>query len=109
MSRNIVKLSGSIDCLIYFKVRSEKPYRWGVTANRIQELQQSRNTWFLVLLYESPNTGYLITSEEVDRYLSIWPLGNDGDYKVGPGSYLQINRPFRSFGEFVVSLLRSSK
>lgn len=38
LSRKIIELSGSINCLIYFKVRSSYPYRWGVTANRIREL-----------------------------------------------------------------------
>ena len=105
-SKNIIELSGSINCLIYFKVRSEEPYRWGVTANRINELKQSGKEWYLVLLYESPNTGYLITTEDVNHYsLSIWPIGSDGDYKVGPGSYLQLNRPFHSFSEFLNSLL----
>lgn len=90
MSRNIIELSGSINCLIYFKVRSEVPYRWGVTANRIEELKESGKKWVLVLLYESPDTGYFITTEDVNHYLSIWPLGGDGDYKVGPGGYLPI-------------------
>lgn len=105
ISRNIADLSGSIDCLVYFKVRSEQPYRWGVTANRINELKQSGRKWVLVLLYESPRTGYFITAKDVEHYLSIWPLGNDGDYKVGPGSYLKFNKPFCSFPEFLGSLL----
>ena len=106
MSNNIVDLSGSVNCLVYIKVRSEKPYRWGVTANRIGELRKSGKDWVIVLLYETPETGYLLTSNDVNRYLSIWPLGSDGDYKMGPGSYLQFNRPFRSFKEFIDSLLR---
>lgn len=109
MSRNIIELSGSINCLIYYKVRSEKPYRWGVTANRIDELKDSGMKWVLVLFYESPNTGYLIATGDVNRYLSIWPLGNDGDYKVGPGSYLKFNRSFYSFSEFINSLLSSCR
>ena len=106
ISDNIVDLSGSINCLAYIKVRSEKPYRWGVTANRIEELAQSGRHWVIVLLCGAHQAGYLLTSNDVNRYLSIWPLGSDGDYKVGPGSYLQFNRPFRSFNEFVDSLLR---
>lgn len=105
MSRNIIELSGSMNCLIYFKLRSEKPYRWGVTANRIDKLKQSDMKWVLVLLYESPNAGYLITAEDVNHCLSIWPLGSDGDYKVGPGSYLESNKSFHSFSEFLNSLL----
>ena len=105
MSRNIVELSGSINCLIYFKVRSERPHRWGITANRIEELKESGKKWILVLLYESPDTGYFITPEDVNRYLSIWPLGSDGDYKVGPGRYLQFDKPLHSFAEFIDSLV----
>ena len=109
MSRNIIELSGSMNCLIYFKVRSEKLYRWGVTKNRIDELKQSDMKWFLVLLYESPNTGYLITARDLNRYLSIWPRGSDGDYKVAPGSSLQFNIPFHSFSEFLNSLTNNYK
>lgn len=104
---NILELSGSINCMIYFKIRSEEPYRWGVTANRITELGQTGKNWCLVLLYESPNNGYLISEKEVKSYLSIWPLGADGDYKVEPGSYLRHNRPFHSFTDFVDSLFHN--
>lgn len=108
MSTHIIELSGSINYLIYFKVRSEEPYSWGVTANRVAELNQSGRKWVLALLYESANTGYLITAEDVNRYKSIWSL-HQGDYKVGPGRRLRFNRPFRSFSEFVNSLLNSSR
>jgi len=115
MGRDIIELSGSMNCLIYFKVRSKKSYKsykWGVTANRIDELKQSDMKWVLVLLYESASTGYFITAEDVNRYLflSIWPRGRDGDYKVSTGSYLQFNKkPFQSFSEFLNSLVNSCK
>ena len=112
MGRNIIELSGSMNCLIYFKVRSKKSYKWGVTANRIDELKQSDMKWVLVLLYESASTGYFITAEDVNRYLSlsIWPLGRDGNYTVSTGSYLQFNKkPFQSFSEFLNSLVNSCK
>jgi len=107
ISRNIIEILGSLNCLVYFKVRSGEPLRWGVTVNRIEELNRSDKKWFIVLLYESPETGYLLSSDDVNRYRSIWALGRDGDYKVGPGSYLQFNRPFNSFAEFVVRLINS--
>ena len=100
-SRNIVELSGSVDCLLYFKIRSEEPPRWGVTANRINELEQSRRKWFLVLLFSSPHNGYFITAEEVMRYLAIWPRGNDGDFKVQPGPCLEFSTEFPSFSKFL--------
>jgi len=103
-SRNILEITGSINCLIYYKVRSAEPCRWGVTANRLRELDRAGRRWFLVLLYVLPYTGYLISAEDVKRYLPIWPLGADGDYKVGTGSYLQFNRPFSSFSQLINSL-----
>jgi hypothetical protein len=115
MSGNIIELSRSINCLIYFKVISKKSYnsyKWGVTANRIDELKQSDMKWVLVLLYESASTGYFITAEDVNRYLSlsIWPLGKDGDYKVATGSYLQFNKkPFQLFSEFLNFLVNNCK
>jgi hypothetical protein len=109
MSNNIVELSGSVNCLVYIKVRSEEPYRWGVTTNRIDELRQSGKNWVIVLLYETTETGYLLTPNDVNRYLSIWPLGSDGDYKVATGSYLRFNRPFHSFTEFLNRLRDSCR
>jgi hypothetical protein len=106
---NIIELNGAVDCLIYYKVRSDEPYRWGVTKNRIDELNSSGKPWFVVLLYESSNTGYLIPASDVSRYLSIWPLGSDGDYKVAIGSYLKFNKPFSSFSEFVHLLMSLCK
>jgi hypothetical protein len=104
-SRHLVELSGSINCLVYIHVSSKKTYHWGVTANRIEEFRQSGKGWIIVLLYETPETGYFLTSNDVNRYLSIWALARDGDYKVQPGSYLQFNKPFNSFSEFIDSLL----
>ena len=109
VSNNIIELSGTINCLIYFKVRSEHPYKWGVTSNRIDELEQSGKKWFLVLLHESPNKGYLMTAKEVGRYLSIWLIGSDGDCKVSTRSYLQFNSPFHSFSKFLGSLVNICK
>lgn len=106
-SNNILALSGSIGCLVYFKVRSDEPYRWGVTKNRIIELNQTGKKWVVVLLYESANTGYIIAGKEIKRYLSVWPLGADGDYKVAPGKYLQFSRHFNSFTEYYDLLKKS--
>ena len=104
-NNNILELSGKRNYLIYFKVRSQKPIRWGVTANRIKELNGSGKKWWLVLLFESPHTGYLLNSEDVDQYKRIWPLVKDGDYKVQPGSYLRFLEPFYTFSEFMKNLI----
>ena len=103
---NIVELSGSINCLVYFKVRSEKPYRWGVTKNRIDELMKSGKKWLLILLYESSTSGYLITSQDVYNYTSKskWSLGADGDYKVGSNIQSQASASFNTSSLFLKML-----
>lgn len=108
-TNNIIELLGRINCLLYFKIRSEAPHRWGVTKNRIEELQTSGKKWFIVLLFETPNSGYLLTPQHVKRYIneSLWPLGRDknkNEYKISTGKTLQYNEPFYTFGDFINSL-----
>lgn len=108
-TNNILELFGIISCLLYFKIRSEAPYRWGVTDNRIEELKASRTKWFVVLLYETPDNGYLLTPSDVRRYVkeNLWPLGrgnNKNEYKIGPTKTLQHNKPFHTFRDFIKSL-----
>jgi len=112
---NILEISGSMNCLVYLKVSSADP-RWGVTANRTDELHDSGKKWFLVLLQRSPQTGYFFAVEDVERSLSIpkgesgyWYRSKDGDYKVGAADTLQFSQPFRSFSEFLNSLLSSCR
>jgi len=105
----IIELSGQINCLLYLKIRSEKPHTWGITKGRIEELQASGKEWFTVLLFDKPDNGYLLTSQQVKRYLSeaLWPLGRDknkNEYKISPGKALQYNKPFYSFVDLINSL-----
>ena len=105
-TNNILELSGAGNCLLYFKIRSEAPYRWGVTNNRIEELKASRKKWFVVLLYETPHSGYLLTPSDVHRYVkeNLWPLGrgkNKNEYKIGPTKTLQYNEPFHTLRDFI--------
>jgi 5-methylcytosine-specific restriction endonuclease McrA len=111
---NIIELYGSINCLLYYKIRSEEPYRWGVTRNRIEELQNSGKRWFVLLLFETPDKGYLLTSQEVERYTkeNLWPLGrgkNKNEYKINTGKTLQYNEPFHTIGDFISSMKVAGK
>ncbi len=108
-TNSIVELSGRINCLLYFKIRSTEPYRWGITKTRIEELEDLHKKWFVVLLYESPESGYLLTNKDVKRYINenLWPLGGDknkNEYKIGPENTLKYNKPFQTFKEFLKSL-----
>jgi hypothetical protein len=106
---NIVELSGKIDCLLYLHIISTEPYRWGVTKTRIEELENLHKKWFVVLLYEKPENGFLLTDNDVRRYIyeNLWPLGrgrNGNEYKVQPGKTLKYNKPFKMFEEFITFL-----
>ena len=112
-TKNIIKLDGYLDCLLYFKIRSGKPYRWAATKSRIEELQASGKKWFIVLLFETPNNGYLLTSKDIERYIDegLWPMGRDkknkNEYKISRGKPLQNNHPFSTFEDFINSLINN--
>ena len=102
LSQNVFQISGDADVLIYVKGRAEEPYTWGVTANVITRLEQQEKKWFVVLLYESKNTGYFLPASDVLEYMqTTWPLGADGDYKPATGGYLRNHQPFFSFATFL--------
>src|SRR5437016_1999694 len=70
MSHNVWKVTGAVasrqvSCLLYVKGRAEAPYRWGVTANVVARLKGQTLSWNTVLLYESRDTGYFLTSGDV--------------------------------------------
>jgi len=109
---NIIELDGYLNCLLYFKIRSEKPYYWGATKSRIEELQASGKKWFIVLLFETPKNGYFLTSKDVERYINegLWPMGrgkNINEYKISTGKTLQYNHPFHTSDDFINSLINN--
>ena len=100
ISRQVFKIEGSKSGLIYVKSRSAEPFKWGVTANVISRLNNQDLPWFVILLFLSHETGYLLSSNDVDYYIKdVWPLAADGDYKPAVGSYLHRNNPFNSVKE----------
>jgi hypothetical protein len=104
--KNIVKFSGSINCLAYIKVCSGKKHSWGITENRIRKLEGSGEDWVVILLYETPNTGYLLSADDVDRGSSAWTVRKDGDYKVNPGN-IDFYKPFTSFQKLIDQLYQT--
>lgn len=105
VSRNVVDVGGRVDCLAYVKGRGEAPYRWGVTANVISRLRRQSRRWFVVLLYESADTGYFLTPKQVGHNIThVWPLGKDGDYKPSSGTYLAASTHFFSFKAFLAEV-----
>ncbi len=110
--KRIIELKGSLNCFIYFKIRSGKPYTWGITKSRIDNLQNSGENWFILLLFETPNNGYIIKPKEAKRYREegLWPMGhgkNKNEYKIGPGTRLQYSHLFNNSEDFLSHILNN--
>lgn len=102
LSNNIIELRGLISLFLYIKVRSTEPYTWGITKSRLEEFERQNKAYCVVLLLGSIEKGYFLTQADIDYYIrEVWPLGKDGDYKIKVGNYLERNRPFDSFEEFM--------
>jgi hypothetical protein len=72
-----------MSCLLYVKGSGTYPPRWGVTSNVVDRLRQRNKPGVVILLFESPNYGYVLSSADVEHYIrnDVWPLAKDGDYK----------------------------
>jgi len=84
ISRNVFEYSNELKIFLYIKGIAQRPYK-------------------VILLFESEETGYLLTSKDTLGYINnkIWPLAKDGDYKPASGSYLANNSPLYSIEAFV--------
>lgn len=93
LSNNILKLyksSGEIVCLLYIKVSTKKsPYLWGLTANRLDELQGTNKKWLVVLLFDTSETGYVMTSKEVMSNRREWSISHDAISKFWKNIYTE--------------------
>lgn len=89
--------------LLYVKVRSKQPGFWGLTRNRVAEIEETGLRWYAVLLLASPEFGYLLPAEEILRRIrqEEWKLSNDGDYKINEGKTLDTSFGFSSLNELL--------
>lgn len=102
ISQNVFEYNGRNKALLYVKGRAQEPYSWGVTKNVIQRLREESKPWVVVLLFESHEKGFLLTSKDTEHYIDdVWPLGTDGDYKPATGNYLANNPPIYSLDSMV--------
>jgi hypothetical protein len=106
---NLFRLAGALNVVLYVKVRTEPPPFWGLTANRLQLLRESKKHWAVVLLFEKPSYGFVFTPAEIERNIknSLWRLASDGDYKVHEKDVAG-RRPFKSLGELLAALGKAS-
>lgn len=86
----VYELSGKIDCLLYIKAIAHPPHHWGITKHTVEKIETISVPWFIILLYDSPETGYVISSSEYYKKIRdhIWPDAQ-GDYKISEGKSLK--------------------
>jgi len=104
ISRNIIMIkTHPVPILLYVKVRNERPGFWGLTANQIAKLIDSGIIWYVILLLESLDTGYILSSVEVERHINNadWILSRDGDYKLNEGLEVDSKYGFYSFEDLM--------
>lgn len=84
-SSNLLEINTRpVSIVLYVKYSNSNPGFWGLTANQLDRLNNSRSKWYVVLLARSMSDGYLFNSADVNRMVSdgIFELGKDGDHKV---------------------------
>lgn len=106
-NRSVLELTGAVDLLLYVRVRSSPPGFWGLTRNRIADLESSGRRWALVLLLGTADTGYFVPSEQVIRRIGsgAWRPASDGDWRVYEGRGLDFGLRFRSLSELAQKAL----
>ncbi len=81
--KRVFQLKGKLNGYIYVKTRTRYPYCWGITRNTVDNIKTKGKLWCVILLYESPNKGYVISSKDYDERTqsNLWPY-TQGDYKI---------------------------
>lgn len=79
----VFQLVGKVSGCIYVKAIASSRHYWGITKNTVDKIEAQRNPWCVILLYESKNTGYVISSAEYHKRIKegLWPYAQ-GDYKI---------------------------
>jgi hypothetical protein len=96
---NLVQIEGAaVRRLLYVKDRSEDPGFWGLNENQLSKLRSSGLEWFVILLVGPSESGYLLTTAEVEKGASSWSQSGS-DFKVHEGHEVSGGFQFRSFSD----------
>jgi len=85
--KRVFQLKGKLNGFIYVGTITHYPYRWGITKNTVDKIKTKGKPWCVILLYESPNKGYVISSKDYDERTHAWPY-TQGGYKISNGKSL---------------------
>ena len=88
--RRVFRLDGEIKGIIYVKAIAHAPHYWGITKTTINNIIRQNTAWCVILLYDSEQTGYVISSKEYYNRTNkrLWPYAQ-GDFKISKGKSLQ--------------------
>jgi len=104
--QKVFQLDGRVEGLIYIKGIGAYPHRWGITENTVRAIESQGKPWCVILLHDSKDTGYVISSKEYHgRAKELWPW-HQGDYKITDGKSL-VNIPHFSSVEELLNLITS--
>jgi hypothetical protein len=109
-SRNrVFELKGKLNGFIYVHIRTAPPYHWGITKNTVDKIKTQGKPWCVILLCESPNKGYVISSKDYDEgtQSNLWPNAQ-GDYKISSGKSLVGIPKFTTAEELLGILFKTS-
>jgi hypothetical protein len=78
----IYDVFGEKDFLLYIKIsRTEKKF-WGIGESIIDELNQQKQRWFVVLLSGKHADNYVLSDSYIEKEKHNWSLGKDKEYKL---------------------------
>lgn len=107
--KRVFELKGKLNGFIFVKTRTQLPYHWGITKNTVDKIKKTKGKpWCVILLYESPNQGYVISSKDYDERTqsNLWPYAQ-GDYKISYGKSLSGIPEFKTVEKLFSILLKN--
>jgi hypothetical protein len=87
--KKVFMLNEEIKGIIYVKAIAHAPHHWGITKTTVNNIIRQNTAWCVILLYDSEQTGYVISSKEYYNRTNkeLWPWAQ-GDFKISKGKSL---------------------
>jgi len=103
----VVPMPRAAPLLLYVKTRSESGGFWGLRKNQMDALRGSGRNWFVVLLIGPGETGYVLSSDQVERSITErkWSFGHAGDYKVHENHEIKGAAEFNDWKALIASVI----
>lgn len=106
-SNHLLEISTKKKSTVIYVKESNLPIGfWGLTKNQLDRLDKSRVCWFAVLLLRSNNSGYVLSSSEVNDRINnkTFRLATDGEYKVNEGTDLTSGMAFQDLKDLLARI-----